>query len=254
METYKTSNIDQYSNSDNYGIDKACKRFLELVSNDEYFINSATFPLSKQEYAVAMDNLIVNNDDETIIDNVTYSGKQCYIKIHAAYLNLIKEAYKDIETNYIPYKTSYSDFISYREKIMQYTIVQALIIYMIIIFIYFAIVPFIFKDGRTFSMFLLKESRIDQSGEKIRWYSILLNFLVSLINLIGVVCVYFVLTYGMNSMMILTYPLFLSISLIIIYGISLAVLLASGIILLCDKNKKRTLSNLISCTLDKEDW
>ena len=226
--------------------------FLSGCNNAENgYFNEAAFPLLTWDVAVALDRLICINEKVSTVNGKVYHADEIYVQLYQTYYDILQEARTDLTNHYAPYAQLEEGFSAAREALIALKIGELCIAYAVSAAVYFLLVPLLAK-GQTASVLFLRGRCIHAAGLRLKWYNYLLRWLAESILCFGNIIFVVLLTYGRYTSFFLMCDLFGGVKFYMIFLAAVACLAASLICLLCDRQKRRALTDLISRTVVKE--
>lgn len=174
--TYANNNLKKDGNVLTYSED--------YLTNDIYAINNQSEPIlwdvsyvgpaKLTEVARANINKYMNND-------VTAENKSYYDKISSFYKNALVDAEK-VLVNSDQYQDSYAVIMKENKILYYHFTISSIIAYVVFYFLYFLLVPALFKNGQTFANKILKISTVTREDKPIPFPTLLLRSVLQLLG------------------------------------------------------------------------
>lgn len=253
---FKVENQEDYLsiNLNESGLSYYKELILKSVNNDEskYFDSKLTYPLLTRENAIALDeyfikgNKSVELDDGKIIDTDTL-----YLDLFNATSNNFDKASKEYAQNYIPYLNLLTEFNNARDNVVIAKILELVIIYFLISFIYYLLLPILFKNGQTIVNKFMRIGFCSRNGNALKWYQNIPKFINFFIAHFIVTALILVLLYSGNSILFFNYKLFGFLNFYIFYILALVYLVVDALFGVFNKKEHLTISDYASYTLAK---
>lgn len=152
---------------------------------DLLLLDSTNQDLVDDSFALGSDFLLSDSVSDKILYYLNYGegeGKTLYDRISNLFVSLSQKGIKEIESDYLPYVSAMNDM---KESFHQYVIgydVTMIIAYTISFIIYFVLLAFIFKKGRTAVFRFTRLCSIQNDGFPLEAKSFVLRSLVLFIS------------------------------------------------------------------------
>lgn len=158
--TFKTNNIDDFKDKNNYGSEYYLNNVLNINENGYFEIgkyqNDPNYPLLKLEYALALDEHFHNESYRV----------ETYDEIYNIYYEGLKNGINDVVSTYIPYVNLYSRFSENTNSMLNIRGNIILISFLISLIITYFLFPLIYKNSKTLGMKLFKQGACKIDGSK----------------------------------------------------------------------------------------
>jgi uncharacterized RDD family membrane protein YckC len=252
---YKINNCSNYKTySEQFvGYNYVNNRLLETINQKEeilYINDNEVFLFEK--YAKALDNLISMGNDSIVISSETINGSDIYSVIYKGYNELLQEAKEDLIINNNTYMKSFELFNNTRQSLIEYKWIEIIIIYAVLSFIYFFVVPILNEKNTTLSMLLFGMATCSTDGYKIGTLSKVLKYISEFFMYFNVLCIIVIFLYNTNSQIFIRHNLLGFISMIDLYIISIIYLIISFICSSLKSTNHQTIGDKISKQLLKD--
>ena len=232
--------VDFYSSS--FGLSYLAERF----GHAEWFVE---FPLLKKEVAAVLDGLISNHDSKG-----EYEGQgvnAIYSSLHSSFVSCLQEAREDLTEHYAPLVELYSLFEEGRASLVRIKIGELVLAFGLSCLVYFLLLPLLCQ-GRTLSLLLLSGFCLSGAGIKVRWYQLLGRAAFAFFSCFANLALLILLLYGQYAAYFLQVRLLGPIQFYVIDIFALLIPLCSLLLLLFDKPKRRSLTDICTYTTIKE--
>lgn len=158
--TFKTNNIDDFNDKNNYGSEYYLNNILNINENEYFEIgkyqNDPNYPLLKLEYALALDEHFHNESYRV----------ETYDEIYNFYYEGLRNGINDVVSTYIPYVNLYSRFSENTNSMLNIRGNIILISFLISLIITYFLFPLIYKNSKTLGMKLFKQGACKIDGSK----------------------------------------------------------------------------------------
>ena len=240
--TFKKDNLSDYETAgkENYG----WKYYTEKLANgsDEACFDidasNESYPLIKLDVATKIDNYFR--------DSSYSSGSSCYNSVYQCYSNVVTLGMDDLQKNYTPYIQKLTGYQSNLKKYYSIKEIELFITYCLSVFVVYALMPLIFKNGQTLAMKILKIGATDKRGMNLSWYQYLIKFVINLIEYMLVIAVVAFAYYGVDALDIIGNAFIWNISLLSLAAFSIVFVVLSFILTFCLRNTKQSISEYLS--------
>ena len=186
-------------------------------------------------------------DLDEALRNPSYSkGVEVKNFLKTRYASLLEEAIEEVTKSYTPYKESFKEYTNAYRLMQQKKAFEALGGFALAVMIHYFLVPLGFKNGRTLVDRLQHRPYRKGTGKEPTPVALLIHALLIFLEGIGIPGLSMILVYGSQGVDILSLQLFNTVPLFSIMLFSLLLLLVSYTFSFMNKDKKQTLSELVS--------
>lgn len=241
--TYKTSNINDYSIKENYGVEYFLTLSKSNIDFDKYFEIRDNYPSLKKDIALSIHEYF-NNENYTI-------GKSNYDTIYNYYSNMLSKGITDFTSYYSPYVNLNNEFNNGATYLLSIKIYELFASYLLSSLLLFVMFPLIFKDGKTltFKIFHMATCKLDGNTPNITNY--LLKWFINLLEYLVVISIIGIIFFNADIISLFQINLFGFFNLLTMSLFSLIIIILSIIYMFINKNKQ-TISEFVSMVLVKD--
>ncbi len=249
--SFKENHAEKFSKDlGNTGIQYIYGRMLECVSDDteQYFVKQGVtaIPQLEKPAAIALQAWLEDEEETTEIAGVVYDGAKIAEDLTKMYKELMREAREEFTLNYEDYSKKYEHLNQLQTQMIEAKIVQLLLVYLVVMTIYYLVVPSLLKNGTSLSNKLFHMVGCMKNGYEVTFWSVLLKWIMKMLGYFSIVYLVLILLYNINSKAFMDYRVFGIVKFSNFYFVSLGVMLLSVGCCASDKAKYRTLSDFVS--------
>jgi len=205
-------------------------------------------------YYETKDNyLYLTNDAAKAIDSYLMTGNYApgetiYNALYQNYYKLLSSSIDEYVEYYQPYVDLYNEFNELTKSLLLYRLVEMIISYAISVILCFLVMPFIFKNGKTFAyrFFKVGVCRVDDNEPK--FYNLFIRFFVTLLTFNPIISIIAILLYGTSGLNLVFMG---TISLFSLSCFSFIYCLLSFIFQYVNKKRYQTICDFLSLTVVK---
>ena len=232
---FKPTHISEYAQKD-YEIKDGstytailCNGFDNVFENNEY-------PYLLNEAAEKIDEAFRNPSFK--------EGADLRNKLQARYANLLEKAIREVETDYLPYQTTFKKYEQAYKSVQEKKIGEAFLAYLFVTIIHYFVLPLFLKNGQTVVEKMLKRPFRSNKGKEISVVSLLIRTPICLLIQCGIPIIALLFAYGSKSVDVLSYPILGGMPLFMLAVISGLLTLVSYVFTFLIRGQKQTISEL----------
>lgn len=233
------------------GAEYAAQLFLSACGDEGEGYFGETFPLLDKNVATALDRLISDRENSCEIDGETYYGREIFIALYNAFIDVLDGARTEFTQTYRPFAEFNENFSSLRDELIKIKTGEICLAYFIGAFICFLAVP-LACGGNTAAVLLLRGRCIQRSGLKMCWYNKILRWIWHSLFYFSNIMFVLLLTYDRYASFFLMGSIAGGLKFYMFCLAPIVIMLISFAIFAFDKSERRTLTDRLSLTVVKE--
>ena len=242
--TFKETNLSSYNVTGIHGFTSYYNELSKDMPFTFYVIDN--YPFLNLNEANSIQDYLVNSDSNY------ETGKNIYDALYNRYSSLLSDGVNDFQNNYLPYKEKLDINETYKNKIYSIRRIEILISYFLAIVVSYFVFPMLLKDGKSLAMKSLSLGYTDFNDNCPKFYSLIIHTCILFIEQSVLMAILPFIVYGANAIDLVYSPFCFDISLLWVGAFSLLFMLCSFITSFIDKEKKLTISELLSHLILKD--